>query len=140
MAVESHRFSVQTQGDSQVVDLTGHVQRCLDAGRVRNGLVTVFVVGSTAAISTTEYEPGLVQRDLKAAYERVAPQDAYYQHEQTWHDDNGHAHVRATVTGPSLTIPLVDGHMTLGTWQQVVLMDFDTRPRRRQILVQVVGE
>jgi secondary thiamine-phosphate synthase enzyme len=140
MAVETHRLSVNTKGDTEVVDLTGEVARCLAGGTIRNGLVTVFVVGSTAALSTTEYEPGLVNHDLRNAYEGIAPERGEYEHEKTWHDDNGHSHVRATLTGPSLAVPCVDGKMTLGTWQQIVLMDFDTRPRRREIVVQVLGE
>lgn len=140
MPVETHRLQIDSQGNTHVIDLTGSVEREIAAGNIRNGTVTVFVVGSTAAISTTEYEPGLVNTDLRAAYEGIAPEDAHYEHEATWHDDNGHAHVRATLTGPSVTVPLVDGRMTLGTWQQIILMDFDTRPRRREVVVQVVGE
>ena len=89
---------------------------------------------------TTEFEPGLARTDLRVAYELIAPVDGEYEHEKTWNDDNGHAHVRASITGPSITVPLVDGALTLGTWQQVVLIDFDTRARRRQIVVQVIGE
>jgi secondary thiamine-phosphate synthase enzyme len=133
-------MSVESSGNTHVIDLTKDVERRLAAGSVRNGLATVFVVGSTAAISTTEYEPGLVNTDLKAAFEKIAPQDGIYQHELTWHDDNGHAHVRATLTGPSITVPLVDGRLTLGTWQQIILIDFDTRPRRRDVVLQVLGE
>jgi secondary thiamine-phosphate synthase enzyme len=103
-------------------------------------MVCVFAVGSTAAITTTEAEPGLLNHDLKAFYDRAAPQDIYYKHEETWHDDNGHAHVRASVLGPSITVPIVDGRLTLGTWQQIVVLDFDTRPRRREVVVQIVGE
>lgn len=140
MPVETHRISVSTKGDSQIIDLTSDVARCLADGSIRDGLVTVFVVGSTAALSTTEYEPGLVNHDLRAAYEGIAPEHGEYEHEKTWHDDNGHSHVRATLTGPSITVPLVEGEMTLGTWQQIILMDFDTRARRREIVVQVLGE
>ena len=140
MTVETHRISVNTQGNNEVVDLSSSVDDALARGSIRNGIATVFVVGSTAAISTTEYEPGLVHTDLRAAYEKIAPEDAYYHHEETWHDDNGHSHVRATLTDPSLTIPLIDGRLTLGTWQQIILMDFDTRSRNREIVVQVIGE
>jgi secondary thiamine-phosphate synthase enzyme len=139
MTVETHRVRVNTQGNSQVVDLTGPVTSALAEGSIRDGLVTVFVVGSTGAVTTTEFEPGLVNRDLKAAFEGIAPEDGTYLHEQTWHDDNGHAHVRASLLGPSLTVPLVAGNLTLGTWQQIVLLDFDTRPRKREIIVQVLG-
>ena len=140
MPVESHQFEVDSRGDSQVINLTDRVVRCLAQGQIRSGIVTVFVIGSTAGISTTEYEPGLVNRDLKAAFEGLAPEDGEYLHEQTWHDDNGHSHVRATLLGSSVAVPLIDGALTLGTWQQIILIDFDTRPRRRRIVVQVVGE
>ena len=130
---------MSTRGNSQVLDLTPEVRRALVSGSIREGTVTVFAVGSTAGISTTEFEPGLVNRDLAVAFEKIAPEDATYLHEQTWHDDNGHAHVRATLLGPSLTIPLVGGELTLGTWQQIILVDFDTRSRSREIIVQVVG-
>jgi secondary thiamine-phosphate synthase enzyme len=140
VTVETHRFDVATRGDTHVVDLTDAVIGALLAGTIRNGIVTVFAVGSTAGVTTTEFEPGLVHTDLRTALQRVAPEDGVYQHELTWHDDNGHAHVRATLVGPSLTVPLVDGRPTLGTWQQIVLMDFDTRGRHRQIVIQVMGE
>ena len=140
MAVETHEFEIETQGDSQVLNLTDHVVQFVNAGRISEGLVTIFVVGSTAGITTTEFEPGLVDHDLKAAFENLAPQDARYRHEETWHDDNGHSHVRASLLGPSLTVPLVNRKLQLGTWQQLILIDFDTRPRTRRIVVQVIGE
>ena len=140
MAVETHQVSLTSQGHSEVIDITPQVADRLAEGRVRNGVVTLFVVGSTAALTTTEYEPGLANIDLKALYERLAPEDGDYAHEATWNDDNGHSHCRATLTGPSLTIPLVDGKLTLGTWQQIILLDFDTRPRQREVIVQVLGE
>ena len=136
----SGRFEVATHGNSQVIDITEQVGRAIADGDVRDGIVTVFVVGSTAGITTTESEPGLLNHDLKAFYERIAPEDDYYKHEETWHDDNGHSHVRASSLGPSITVPVVDGRMPLGTWQQIILIDFDTRPRRREIVVQIVGE
>lgn len=140
MAVETHEFEIETQGDSQVLNLTDHVLQFVNAGRISEGLVTVFVIGSTAGITTTEFEPGLVDHDLKAAFDNLAPKDARYRHEETWHDDNGHSHVRASLLGPSLTVPLVNRKLHLGTWQQIVLIDFDTRPRTRRIVVQVIGE
>ena len=100
--------------------------------------MTLFNVGSTAGITTTEYEPGLVNYDIAACFEKIAPENARYEHEETWHDDNGHSHVRASLLGPSLTVPVVDGQLALGTWQQIVLIDFDTRPRRRSIVCQVI--
>jgi secondary thiamine-phosphate synthase enzyme len=134
------RFEVSTRGNAHVIDITEQVNRVIGECGIREGISVVFAVGSTAGITTTEAEPGLLNHDLKAFFERIAPEDLYYKHEETWHDDNGHAHVRASALGPSLTVPLVDGRMTLGTWQQIVLIDFDTRPRRRDIVVQVVGE
>lgn len=140
MPVETHRISVKTRGNTEVLDITPQVESVLSSGKIRNGTVTVFVVGSTAALTTTEFEPGLARTDLKAAMELIAPENGHYEHEKTWHDDNGHSHVRASLTGPSLTVPLVDGRLTLGTWQQVVLLDFDTTSRQREVVVQVLGE
>ncbi|MGD8452904.1 MAG: secondary thiamine-phosphate synthase enzyme YjbQ [Phycisphaerae bacterium] len=134
------RFQVATQGNTDVVDITAQVGRELAASNVRDGVLVVFVIGSTAAITTTEAEPGLLMHDLKAYCERIAPENQFYKHEQTWGDDNGHAHVRASAMGPSLAVPVIDGQMPLGTWQQIILLDFDTRPRRRDIIVQIVGE
>jgi len=136
----SGRFRVPTRGDTHVVDISDDVARLVTSSKIRNGIVVVFVVGSTAGITTTEAEPGLVNHDLKAFFERIAPRGEHYHHEATWHDDNGHAHVRAAALGPSLTVPLVDGRLTLGTWQQIVLIDFDTRSRQREVVVQIVGE
>ncbi len=140
MPVETHEIHVKTRGHTQVLNLTDEVTRAVAGGDVRTGTVTVCVVGSTAGITTTEFEPGLVNHDLRDFFERVAPENALYQHEETWHDDNGHSHVRASLVGPSLTIPVIDGCLTLGKWQQIILIDFDTRPRDRRIIAQVVGE
>ncbi len=140
MAVETHELRVNTRGDCEVVNLTEDVLRCVAEGEVTAGTVTVFVVGSTGGITTTEFEPGLATHDLEAFFEKIAPENAYYRHEETWHDDNGHSHIRASLLGPSITVPLVRGRLTLGTWQQIILIDFDTRPRERTVVVQVVGE
>lgn len=140
MTVDTHQFGVETRGHTEVLNITEQVQRSVESGRIRDGLVGVFVIGSTAAITTTEYEPGLATRDLKAALEKIAPENGTYLHEETWHDDNGHSHVRASLIGPSLTVPLIAGELQLGTWQQIVLMDCDTRSRTRKIIVQVVGD
>lgn len=140
MPIQTHRIHVDSRGNAQVQNLTPAIQHALESGTLGEGLVTVFVVGSTAAITTTEFEPGLAETDLAALFERLAPENGHYAHEATWGDDNGHSHCRASLLGPSLTIPLVGGRLTLGTWQQVVLLDFDTRPRRREIVVQVLGE
>jgi len=134
------RLHVATRGHTEVLDITEGVARVVAESGVQSGIAAVFVIGSTAGITTTEAEPGLLNHDLRAFFERIAPAGADYAHEATWHDDNGHAHVRAAAVGPSLTVPVVEGRLTLGTWQQIVLLDFDTRPRRREVVVQVVGD
>ncbi|MDP6506515.1 MAG: secondary thiamine-phosphate synthase enzyme YjbQ, partial [Planctomycetota bacterium] len=107
---------------------------------IRTGHATAMVIGSTAALSTLEFEPGLVNHDIAAALEKIAPELGEYEHEKTWNDDNGHSHVRATLIGPSLALPIVNGSVPLGTWQQVVLIDLDTRARSRSISVTMVGD
>jgi secondary thiamine-phosphate synthase enzyme len=139
MAIATETVSVQTKGDSDIHDLTKKVQALVDRHRLRHGQALVFVSGSTAGITTVEYEPGLLQ-DLPAAFERFAPRDMPYHHEETWHDGNGHSHVRASLLGPSLIVPIKDGKLLLGTWQQIILIDFDNRPRRREVVVQLTGE
>jgi secondary thiamine-phosphate synthase enzyme len=136
---ETHELTLETQGDGDVHDLTASVVRVVSHSDVKSGLVLVAVVGSTAGITTIECEPGLVA-DLQKAFDRVAPAGVAYAHDQRWGDGNGHSHVRASLLGPSVTLPVVDGKAVLGTWQQVVLVDFDTRPRRRRVVVQVLGE
>lgn len=140
MPVETQEIRVRTQGATQVLDLTPHLLEILEHAAIVNGTATLFVVGSTAGLTTTEYEPGLVNHDLRRCFEQLAPEGARYRHEETWHDDNGHAHVRASLLGPSLTVPVIERRPTLGTWQQIVLIDFDTRPRERRVVVQLVGE
>jgi len=137
--VKTYKIKVQTSGNCQVVDLTEDVKSALADSGVADGAIVLFNVGSTAAITTIEYEPGLVNYDMAALFEKIAPANGRYEHEKTWHDDNGHAHVRAGLLGPSLSVPLVDGELTLGTWQQIVLIDFDTRPRTRTIVCQVIS-
>jgi secondary thiamine-phosphate synthase enzyme len=122
-----------------MIDLTASVQEVVRRHGFREGHALVFVSGSTAGLTTVEFEPGL-QQDLPAALERLAPRGIAYAHEETWNDDNGHSHVRASLVGPSLTVPFAGGRLLLGTWQQVVLIDFDTRPRRRDVVVQLDGE
>ncbi len=138
--VKTEELHVPTRGNNHVVDITGQVARAVAHSGVRDGTVTVFHVGSTAGLTTTEFEPGLAEHDLEAAFERIAPADGHYAHEQTWHDDNGHSHVRASLLGPSLSVPFVEGHLMLGTWQQIVLVDFDTHARKRTVICQIVGE
>lgn len=138
--VKTEKIKVKTGGNCDIVDITEQVSNTITDSGVSNGTVTVFNVGSTAGITTTEYEPGLVNYDIAAAFEKIAPRAGRYEHEETWHDDNGHSHVRAALLGPSLSVPVVDGRLTLGTWQQIVLVDFDTRPRTRTVVCQIVGE
>ena len=138
--VETQELNIKTKGNCDVINITDQVVAAVTRSGLAAGTVTVFNVGSTAGITTTEYEPGLADYDLKAAFEKIAPENARYEHEETWHDDNGHAHVRASLLGPSLSIPVVDGRLTLGTWQQIILMDFDTRARTRIVICQMVGD
>ncbi len=140
MPVETHKLSVETKGGTEVIDLTPQLIETLNLTDITNGIALLFVIGSTAGITTTEYEPGLVNHDLKHGFEKIAPEGGRYQHEETWHDDNGHSHVRASLLGPSLTVPINDRKPVLGTWQQIVLIDFDTRPRQRTVIVQLIGE
>lgn len=139
MAILNNHIFVQTTGRTDIVDLTPQVEREVKESSVQNGSVTLFIPGSTASLTTIEFERGAVN-DLKKAIERMAPEDIYYDHNERWGDGNGYAHVRAAVIGPSLHIPISGGKMTLGTWQQVVLLDFDNRPRERRIVVQISGE
>jgi secondary thiamine-phosphate synthase enzyme len=138
MTVKNYSVRRKTKGISDIHDITPEVREKVAASGIRDGLVTVFTVGSTAGLTTVEYEPGLV-KDLKDYFEKLFPQNARYHHEQTWHDGNGFSHVRASFLKPSLTIPLVGGRMTLGTWQQIVLIDFDNTPRDREVVVQILG-
>ncbi len=135
-----HVIRRETRGNGHILDLTGEVQRIVAESGVRVGQATLMVVGSTAALTTLEFEPGLVEHDVVAALERVAPERGRYRHEETWHDDNGHSHVRAALIGPSLALPVVDAAVPLGTWQQVVLVDLDTRPRDRTVVITIVGD
>ncbi|MFQ3588251.1 MAG: secondary thiamine-phosphate synthase enzyme YjbQ [Fimbriimonadaceae bacterium] len=136
--VVTRQIRVDTRGPNDMVDLTGRLADAVRESGVAAGVAVLFVVGSTAALTTIEFEPGLEQ-DMAAAMERFAPEGAFYHHEARWGDDNGHSHVRASVVGPSLTVPIVDGRPTLGTWQQIVLLEFDTRPRERTVVVQLIG-
>ena len=138
--VFTKEIRVKTKGSCDVINITEQVIEALGDADIKDGIVVLFNVGSTAGITTTEYEPGLVNYDISAAFEKIAPKNARYEHEETWHDDNGHSHVRATLLGPSLSVPLVDGKLTLGTWQQIILVDFDTRARTRTVICQIIGQ
>ena len=138
MPVHNAELRFSTQGDGDVVDLTDGVHSVLAQAGVQEGMVSVFVPGSTAAVTTMEYEPGGVH-DLKAVLDRLIPREGDYEHNRLNHDTNSHAHIRAAVVGPSETMPVRDGRLATGTWQQLVLVDFDDRPRERTVVVQVLS-
>jgi secondary thiamine-phosphate synthase enzyme len=138
VAVHNGELRLSTEGDSDVVDITAGVQRIVDGAGVAEGQALAFVRGSTAAVTTMEYEPGGIH-DLRGMLERLIPTEGDYEHNRLNHDSNSHAHQRASVVGPSETVPIVDGRLALGTWQQLVLVDFDDRPRQRTVIVQVLS-
>lgn len=137
--VETHTIKLKTKAGTDLINITDLVARKIEKSKIKDGIVTIFIPGSTASLSTIEYEPNLV-RDMEEALERIAPAGIAYRHHLTWGDDNGVSHIRATLKGPDLTVPFVNRRLTLGTWQQIVLMDFDTRERTREIILQVLGE
>jgi secondary thiamine-phosphate synthase enzyme len=137
--IVSKKLTVSTRGNGDTINITPGVERALKESQLTSGVVTLFVVGSTAALTTIEYEDGAVN-DLNRAIERLAPRSLEYEHHLRWGDDNGHSHVRAALLGPALSVPFVGGRPTLGTWQQIILIDFDTRPRQREIVAQIIGE
>ena len=139
MAVVRKTIHVNTKGFSDIINLTGFVESSLNDTNIREGIVTVFVPGSTAGITTIEFESGAVQ-DLKACVNRLIPEDIHYQHNVRWGDGNGFSHVRSALLGPSLTVPVADGELMTGTWQQIVLIDFDNRPRYRDIILTFIGD
>lgn len=132
-------ISLSTKGFTDVIDITDKVISVLQESKVANGLVTLFCTGSTGAITTIEYEPGVIN-DLKKAIEKIAPSNISYEHDKRWGDGNGFSHVRAALMKPSLSIPVQKGKLSLGTWQQIVFMDFDNRSRQRSLIVQIIGE
>ena len=138
MIIKDYTLSLSTRGYCHVINVTDEVQDRIRESAVESGTVTVFVVGSTAGITVVEYEPGLV-KDLEELFDKLAPPTRDYHHEQTWHDGNGFSHVRASLLKPSLVIPVVSGKMRLGTWQQIVVLDFDNGPRTREVAVQIMG-
>jgi len=138
VAVRTAELRFSTRGDTDVVDITGEVARCVEEAGVQEGQAVAFVRGSTAAVSTMEHEPGGVQ-DLQAMLERLIPAVGDYEHNRLNADTNSHAHQRATVVGPSEAVPVLGGHLALGTWQQLVLIDFDDRPRERTVVVQTIS-
>ena len=138
MEVITKHIKISTHGNSEVVDITQHIVDILNQQKMKEGHVTIFVVGSTASISTTEFEPGL-RKDIPEMLERIAPSNTRYHHDDTWGDGNGHAHVRASILGPSLIVPFSEGKLLLGIWQQIILIDFDNKARHRDIVVQLMG-
>ncbi len=139
MKILNDSIKLSTKGNPDLIDITARVGKILDESKLKKGIMTVFVVGSTAAITTFEYEPGLT-KDVRDFFEKLIPSDKHYAHDETWGDANGFSHLRAALQGPSLTIPFDNGKLLLGTWQQVVLAEFDNRPRDREIIIQIIGE
>ena len=139
MNVLTRYLEIKSKGESHMIDLTEEVQDSVETLRFSNGVITIFVPGSTGAVTTIEYEDGLLT-DFPAMLERVAAKNIKYEHQKRWHDNNGHSHVRASLIGPSLTVPFVKGKLTLGTWQQIVFIELDIQPRSRRLVVQIMGE
>ena len=139
MKVVSDTIKLQTEGEGDMIDMTSQLSNIVKESKIKNGTVTIFVSGSTAAVTTIEYESGLIH-DFPVMLSRIVPKGIEYEHDNTWHDGNGHSHVRSSLIGPSITIPIIHGKLTLGTWQQVVLLEMDTRSRNRTVILQIMGQ
>jgi secondary thiamine-phosphate synthase enzyme len=139
MTIKTDSISLSTHGDADIHDITVQIASAVSKSGLKAGTVTVFCPSSTSALTTIEYESGAVS-DLKRLFDEIIPQNREYAHNARWHDGNGHSHIRASLLGPSLTIPFVEGKLTLGTWQQVIYVDFDNKPRRRELVLQMIGE
>ncbi len=139
MTIITKKIKLSTKGDTDIINITAEVASAVLSSDLKNGSVTIFVPGSTGGITTVEYEPGLVE-DLKTFFEKIAPKSDTYQHNIRWQDGNGYSHVRASFLGPGITVPFVSNKMQLGKWQQIIFIDFDNRPREREIIVQIIGE
>ena len=139
MKVVSNTIKLQTKGEGDMIDMTSQLANIVKESKIKNGTATIFVSGSTAAVTTIEYESGLIH-DFPEMLSRIVPKDLEYEHDNTWHDGNGHSHVRSSLIGPNITIPIIHGKLTLGTWQQVVLLEMDTRSRYRTVILQIMGE
>jgi len=139
MDIITKRIKLNTKGDTDIIDITDKVKDIVSNSKIKDGIITIFVPGSTGGLTTVEYEPGLIN-DLKTYFEKIAPKSGTYQHNLRWHDGNGYAHVRASLLGPDLTVPFVNNQLMLGTWQQIVFIDFDNRPRSRELIVQILGK
>lgn len=139
MKVYSDNIDIKTSGENDIIDITDKTQKIIEESKIKDGIICLFIPGSTGGITTIEYEPGL-KKDLPIALEKIAPKDIYYYHHETWHDDNGRSHVKASIIGPSITIPIRDSRLIHGTWQQIVFIELDTKPRNRRIIAQIIGE
>ncbi len=139
MKVSTKKLTLNTKGNPDLINITEELSKALGSSGLKNGIITVFVVGSTAAITSFEFEPGLAE-DIRQLFEKLIPSNKHYNHDETWGDANGFSHLRASLQGPSLTIPFEAGKILLGTWQQVVLAEFDNHPRQRQVIIQLIGE
>jgi secondary thiamine-phosphate synthase enzyme len=139
MTVITKTIEINSKGENDMVDITDQTLKAILESKLENGIVTIFVSGSTAAVTTMEYEPGL-RTDFPIMLNRIIPKDIEYKHDETWQDGNGHSHVRASLIGPSLTVPFKDRNLILGTWQQIVFCELDTRSRERRITLQIIGE
>ncbi len=139
MTIITKSIKIQSKGENDIIDLNDMVSEKITESGISNGIVTVFVAGSTGALTTIEYEPGLL-KDFPDMLSRIAPNEINYEHEERWHDGNGRSHVKASLIGPSLTIPFKDGSLLLGTWQQIVFVELDTRGRSRNLILQIIGE
>ncbi|OGW75996.1 MAG: secondary thiamine-phosphate synthase enzyme [Omnitrophica bacterium RBG_13_46_9] len=139
LMISTKYIKLKSRGETDIINITLEVEAILQKAKPRSGIVVLFVPGATGALTTIEYESGLVS-DLKEAFEKLAPRDGEYAHNLRWSDGNGFAHVRASLLGPSVTVPFLDGKLTLGTWQQIIFIDFDNRPRTRELIVQIIGE
>ena len=139
MSVYCGELNIKTSGEVDIINITDDVQDIVNKSKIKDGIACLFVPGSTGTITTIEYEPGLM-KDLPKALQKIAPKGEYYNHHETWHDDNGHSHVRASIMGPSITIPIKNGKLLHGTWQQIVFVELDTRPRNRNLVIEIVGE
>jgi secondary thiamine-phosphate synthase enzyme len=139
MSVITKVITVSSNGESDMIDITRQTDESIKASGLQDGIVTIFVPGSTASITTIEYELGL-KKDFPKMLARIAPSEIEYEHDNTWHDGNGHSHVRASLIGPSLTVPFKNKSLMLGTWQQIILLEMDTRPRERKVVLQIIGE
>lgn len=137
--IATEYINLSTRGFTDIIDITGDVEKKISQSGLTKGVVTVFVPGATGGLTTIEYEPGLL-KDLPKALEKIAPEEGHYHHHETWNDGNGSAHIRAALMGPSISAPFLKGKMTLGTWQQVIFCDFDNKARSRRLIVQIIGE